>query len=64
MAGKAATGNNARIVAIRNRVVDAELSEDIVEAFLNATFNPLGLFCEKRCGHRRASREIQRVMAR
>ncbi|WP_425072052.1 RpiB/LacA/LacB family sugar-phosphate isomerase [Sagittula sp. S175] len=41
-AGQAATSNNAQIITMGARVIGAELSKDIVDAFLTAAFDPEG----------------------
>ncbi len=41
-AGKAATSNNAQIITMGARVVGPELAKDIVDAFLDKSFDPEG----------------------
>ena len=41
-AAKATTSNNAQIITMGARVIGPELAKDIVDAFLNTTFDPAG----------------------
>lgn len=41
-AAKAATSNNAQIITMGARVIGVELAKEIADAFLGASFDPLG----------------------